>query len=189
MRVPDRERSGTLILPFIGLHSFQDSDDRGLDAGLRVGSFFGRYISNDWSMNGLAEIDILNPNSQASGVGIDLSAEMLGLTFNPLFHVGNAKAEFVIGPKIGGWIEWAHISVNNPAAGVSTSGDGTAEGWTMGANMGVFIPVSPSVLAGGLMSLETRDILHACSTVGGMSMCRSNGNSATILGFGFGLLL
>jgi hypothetical protein len=191
--LPDRQREGLLFLPFLGLHSFQDSNDRGLDAGLRVGSFLGGYVNNNWSMNALAELDIFNPNSNAVDPGIDLSGQMLGVTFNPLLHVGNAKAELVLGPKLGGWIRWVQASGTNSVTGVSGSADSTAEGWTIGGNMGVFIAASPSVLAGALMSLEVRDILHLCATgtLNGVtsSSCMSSGDSATILGFAFGLML
>jgi hypothetical protein len=191
--LPDRQRDGLLVLPFVGLHSFQDSNDQGLDAGLRVGSFLGGYVNNNWSLNALAELDVFNPNHNATNSGIDLSGQMLGVTFNPLLHVGNVKAEFVVGPKLGGWIRWDHASGTNSITGVSGSADGTAEGWTIGANMGVFIAASRSVLAGALMSLEVRDILHDCATgtVHGVtsSSCSSSGDSATILGFAFGLML
>jgi len=189
--LPDRVREGGLFLPYIGLHSFQDSNDKGVDPGLRLGTFIGGFVNNAWSLNGLAELDILNPNSQSTGAGVDASAQMLGVTFSPLLHVGNVNVEFVIGPQLGGWIEWAHVSVNDPASGTFVSADATVEGWTVGGNMGLFIPASPSVLVGALVSLEYRDPLHACaSSSAGVSNCTTSGfDSATLLGFAFGVML
>jgi hypothetical protein len=188
---PDRVREGALFLPFIGLHSFQDSNDKGVDPGLRVGTFIGGFVNNTLSLNGLAELDILNPNSNGSSAGADVSGQFLGVSFNPLLHVGNGNVEFVIGPKLGGWIEWVHVNINDTVGGVSESLDGTAEGWTLGGNMGLFIPASQSVLVGALLSLEYRDPLHACaSSSAGASMCTTSGlDSATILGFTFGVML
>jgi hypothetical protein len=187
---PPRHREGMLILPFLGLHSFQDSNASGLDAGLRVGSFVGGFINNSWSMNGAAELDILNFNNDG---GVDGSGQMLAVTFDPLLHLGSEKIELVLGPKLGGWALREHIDINDPVSGVSGSGDATAEGWTIGGNMGLFVAVSPTVLAGVLMSLEVRDVLHSCAsvTVGtqAVDQCKSSGDSNTILGFTFGLML
>jgi hypothetical protein len=181
---PNRERKGMLVMPYLGVHSFQDSVDSGLDPGLRVGALVGGYVSNAWSLNGGFDLDLINPNSQATSAGIELSTQMVDLTFSPLFHLGNGKAEFVVGPRAGAWMEWVHESVFGMTA------DGTGEGWTLGVNMGIFGAVSPSVLLGGLLSLEDRELLHSCATITGTSeMCKSSGQSATILGLSFALLL
>jgi hypothetical protein len=181
---PERQREGLMLLPYLGLHSFQDSNDEGLDPGLRLGTIVGGFVNNSWSLNAGLDFDLLNPNTRSTGSTIDLSAEMLGLSLSPLFHFGAQKAELVVGPKVGGWIEWAH------ASGGGLTADGTAEGWLLGANVGAFGAATPSVLVGALLSLEVRDILHACSSGTGVAeTCRSSGESATILGFSFALLL
>jgi hypothetical protein len=188
--LPDRVRSGALILPFLGLHSFQDSNDTGLDAGLRAGLLLGTFVNNDWSMNVGTSFDLLNPNSQAANLGLDVSGEMLDLTFSPLYHLGNVKGEIVIGPKLGGWVEWVQASGTDLATGTSATVNGTAEGWTLGGNLGAFLAASPDVLVGVLMSLEVRDLLHSCASGTGIAeMCKSSGDSAWILGFTFGLML
>lgn len=181
--LPVRERRGMMILPYLGLQSFQGSNGSGLNPGLRAGAFVGRYVKRRWSLNGQAEVDILNPNEQASSAGVGASAQMLGVAFSPLVHLGNGKAELVAGPKLGGWIQRKHLT-----AGCSLL-DVTLEGWTLGANVGVFTPVSPSMLFGGMLSLEVRDVLHACASTGLAESCSSGGASATILGFTAGLLL
>jgi hypothetical protein len=179
-----RERHGMVILPYVGVHSFQGSNGSGLNPGLRVGAFVGRYVKRIWSLNGQAELDVLNPNDTASSAGVDASAQMIGVTFSPLVHLGNGKTELVAGPKLGGWIQRKHL-----AAG-TTSVDATLEGWTVGANAGVFTAASPSKRFGGMLSLEVRDILHACRSQTGIpESCSSSGASATIVGFTVGLLL
>jgi hypothetical protein len=188
--LPDRERHGALFLPYLGLHSLQDSDDQGFDAGLRVGALLGGYVNEIWSLNAGVELDIFNFNSRVTDAGLDLSGEMLGLTFNPLVHLGNVKAEFVAGPKLGGFLRWVHAAGTGVVTGLPAQADEMAEGWTIGGDMGVFVAASRSVLVGALMSLEVRDLLHACVTATGMAeSCQSSGPSATILGFTFGVLL
>jgi hypothetical protein len=188
-RLPDRERTGALFLPFIGLHSFMDSNHSGLDAGLRVGTFLGGYLNNDWSLNGLAELDVLNPNGSLAAAGINASGQILAVSLNPLFHVGNVKGEFVAGPKLGGWVEWVHADGTDPTTGLSVSADGTVEGWTIGGDIGGFVAASPSVLVGALLSLELREPLHACETVTGQGeMCGLNATNMTVLGFTFGIM-
>lgn len=182
-------RQGFLFVPFIGLHSFQDSDSKGLDAGLRAGGLLGKYLNNDWSLNAGVAFDVVNTNSAVTDLDIDLQAQILELTFNPLFHVGNAKVEFVVGPKIGGWVMWTRL------AGTSEDGsrvivNGTSEGWTFGGTVGVFLRATPGVSAGVMTSLETRDLLYSCAKITGMeSRCESGGSSTTILGFVFALML
>jgi hypothetical protein len=173
-----------MILPYVGLQSFQGSNGDGLNPGLRAGAFVGRYFRRIWSLNGQAELDILNPNEEASSAGVGASAQMLGVAFSPLVHLGNGKAELVAGPKLGGWLQRKHL-----AAGCS-SVDYTLEGWTLGANVGVFTAASPSTLFGGMLSLEVRDVLRACGSGTGIAgWCSSSGASAAILGFTVGLLL
>ncbi len=155
-----------------------------------MGALVGGYVNEHWSLNAGAEVDVFNFNDRLSAAGLDLSGEMLGLTFDPLFHVGNAKAELVVGPKLGGWMRWVHASGTSLNTGLTATADGLAEGWTIGGNMGVFVDAAPSVLVGALLSLEVRDPLHSCVTgTATAETCSSNENSATILGFAFGLLL
>jgi hypothetical protein len=188
--LPERTREGRLILPYLGLHSFQGSNEAGLDPGLRLGVLGGEYVTNHWSMNGALELDILNPNDMVTGGGLDFSSQMLGLTFSPLYHAGSAEVEFVVGPKLGGFVRWAHVSVTDPFTGESASADGTAEGWTIGGNIGLFGGVSSSALIGVLFSLERRGILHGCASGTGIAeQCTSSGDSATILSFALGVLL
>ena len=177
-----------MFMPFLGLHSFQDSSSSGFDAGLRIGALVGGFATGQWSLNAGMAFDVFNPNSQASDAGLDISGKMLDLTFSPLFHIGNAKGELVIGPKLGGWVEWVHVTGAAPA-GVAV--DATAEGWTLGGNMGGFLTASPTVLVGILMTLELREPLHACASATNVAeMCTTSGlDSATMLGFTIALML
>ena len=154
--LPDRVREGGLFLPYLGLHSFQDSNDQGVDPGLRIGTLIGGFVNNAWSLNGLAELDILNPNSQAERRRRRLLRADVGPDLQPAACTSAmCNVEFVIGPQLGGWMRWAHASnINDQSRGLSGSADATGEGWTLGGNMGLFVAASPSVLVGALMSLE-----------------------------------
>jgi hypothetical protein len=195
--LPDRQRGGGLFLPFLGLHSFQDSNLNGLDAGLRVGMFLGSYVNQQWSLNASAGFNWLNFRDLSdanAGVTGDASGGQIDLAFSPLFHVGNAKAEFVIGPKIGAAFFWDHVSLTNPGTNTSLTGDGWDIEWLLGGHMGVFVPASPDVLVGALLSLELHDVIHECGTAtvtgaGTTNHCQWSGDSSTILGFAFALLL
>ncbi|HTA19352.1 MAG TPA: hypothetical protein VK989_08675 [Polyangia bacterium] len=213
---PDRTRDGLVFLPFLGLHSFQDSNYSALSAGLRVGAFLGAFVNDDWSLNASATLDILDVSENVpAGTTVDNGGQVVSLAFSPLFHVGNPKAEFVVGPILGGWAEWVHATeTESPetaaATGlVSSSAQGWEAGWTVGGNLGVFIPVSSGVRAGALLTLERRGVLHQCvefklteqPAVGGTigvdgtsgggprDSCQSSGPGATVLGFTFALLL
>jgi len=180
-----------MFMPFVGIHSFQDSSDSDLGPGLRVGALVGGYVNEAWSVNAQVSFDALNPESQAiTNSGVDVSGQVLELTFSPLFHVGNAKAEFVLGPKLGGWLGWAQASGTNGLTGATLTANTKVEGWTLGGNVGGFIVASPGLLLGALMSLDFRDVLHGCTTATAVAeQCTSSGESSTILGFAFALML
>jgi hypothetical protein len=184
-----RLREGHVFMPFIGLHSFQDSNSSGVDAGLRLGTFLGAFTNNDFSVNGAVTFDVMNPNSKADP--LEISAQMLELTFSPLFHLGSPQVEFIVGPKLGFWNMWSHVRIPVGVLGPTQIDiDGTTQGWTVGGNMGLLVAATPGALVGVILNLEVRDIIHSCGTATGMpEECDTSGDSSTILGFSFATLL
>jgi hypothetical protein len=184
-----RVRQGHLFMPFLGVHSFQDSGDSGLDPGLRVGTFLGSFVTNDLSVNGALTFDIANPNERAAPLHV--GAQMLEASFSPFLHMGSPQVEFILGPKLGLWNMWTQLTIPAGVLGpTAVSGDATTQGWTIGANMGLLVAPSPAALVGVIFSLEVRDVLHSCGTLSGMAEeCQSSGDSTTLLGFSLAVLL
>jgi hypothetical protein len=179
-----RARRGLLLMPFVGVHSIQDENSSGTDPGLRAGAFVGAFLNNDVSLNGALTFDLLNPNDSIAP--LDLSRETLELTFSPLLHLGGPRVEFVVGPKLGFWNTWQQFSRPAPLA---QSGDGTGQGWTMGANVGLLAAVTPATLAGILFNVELRDVIHFCETTSGQAeRCSWGGSSSTLLGVSLAVL-
>jgi hypothetical protein len=176
-----RASAGLLVLPYLGLHSFQESSADLLDPGLRVGLLLGRHISGKFSMS--AELTYDRGNwSVPAGAG-DASSYMLQVSYSPLFHTASGQAEFVIGPKVGAWM--LSLAGND----TFSSFDGSAEGWALGGNMGLFVPISPEALGGLLLSFDVRGTMHACSALAGSPQsCRSGGPDHDVLGFVFALI-
>jgi hypothetical protein len=182
--IMERQRGGLVVMPFVGMHSFQDEHDSFADPGLRAGAFVGRFINNSLSLNGAATFDLFNPNDALT---LDLHKQMIELTFSPLLHMGSPRVEFIVGPKAGVWNTWTQFSGGPPTA---SSGDGTTQGWTLGANVGLLGAVTPRALAGVILDFAVRDVIHACATAAGRpEACAWSGDSQTLLGVSFAVLL
>jgi hypothetical protein len=174
-------RVGFLALPYAGIHSFSGSGTNGLDPGLRLGAILGGAVSEIFSVNGEATIDVMNPSS----AGADASEDMATLAFSPLFHARSGSAEIVIGPKLGLWALSGHAS-----NGITTV-DVDEQGWTIGGNAGVFFPVGTGTASlGMLLSFANLQVSHFCATVTGYGeMCSSDvSGDVNVLGMTFAAL-
>jgi len=138
-----------------------------------------------FSANGELTIDVIN---QDTPPGFDsVSRVQVVLAFSPLVHIPTGNIEVVVGPKLGFWGEGDSFS----SAGIADSG--SASGFAIGLNAGLFGAISPSVSAGGLISFDIRTVGEVCSTPsGGSQTCSSDpaltGPADKVLGFNGALL-
>jgi hypothetical protein len=147
--------SGFQPVLYAGTHSFSGDRTNATEPGLRLGAILGGRATEVVSANGELTIDILNFDPDASGT-------MVQMTLSPLFHAATASADIVIGPRLGAWALTSHAS----AGGVSTNIE--EEGWTLGANAGVFFPVGRgSTALGVLFSVATLQVTRACRSISG----------------------
>jgi hypothetical protein len=172
---PRPPRRGFLALPYAGIHSFSGEGTSGLDPGLRLGAILGGNVSEAFSANGELTFDIVNPDEPAGG---NVSEVMGHITFSPLFHAYTASAEIVLGPKLGAWALTGHVSSPYLTA------DFDQRGWTIGANAGVFFPLSGgSTSMGMLLSYANLQLTHSCVTISGYGeMCVEPAHGVDVFG-------
>ena len=136
-------------MPFAGLHSYRNDNATGIDPGLRLGTFLGGRINDIASLNAELRLDITNPSDIPPGT--DFTEVVFAFTFSPLFQIPAGAVEIVVGPKLGAFVLYAEQS----DAGGSASADVT--GLVAGANLGVFVPVSPTTSLGVLISYDLEE--------------------------------
>jgi hypothetical protein len=179
----ESQRSIGVIIPFLGIHSFQNDSATNLDAGLRLGVLTGGRVSDVLSLGGEGAVDFVNPNNVPSGVNV--TAFQFHVAFSPLLHATSSKAEFVIGPKLG----WFWLSED--ASGGGQSASSSAHGYLYGLNIGAFGAINDTVSLGGLVSFDFERATEVCLTVpGSPEACTSSGldNTAKVLGVTLALL-
>jgi len=151
--------SGFQPVLYAGVHALSGDGMTATEPGLRLGALLGGRATDIVSANGEITVDVFNFDTSIAG---SRSGSMLQMTFSPLFHAATASADIVLGPKLGAWA----LSTRGSAAGTSTSVE--AEGWTLGANVGVFFPVGQGSTALGLLfSFADLHVSDACRTVTG----------------------
>ena len=150
------------MMPFVGIHSYQQAEAANTDPGLRIGSVMGGRLSDLFSLNGEVHADLTNPGDLPAGTKI--SELTFSGCFSPLVQIHDENIEFVLGPKIGGFLVQQRISngLGNSAA------DGL--GLLIGLNFGMFYPVSPATSVGVLLSLELAKLTTVCAD----SVCDMN---------------
>lgn len=166
-------RHGLLVLPYLGIHSYQNADMAGYSPGARFGALFGGRASHWLSLNGELTVDVSDiPHGGGSSNFNEGSEYYLDLALSPLVHLVRGPVELVAGPKLGFFR--AETSFSGSTSGVS--GESTSlTGITAGFNAGAFVPVSGLVEIGGLLSIEARDAREYCVTPsGGAQTCTSN---------------
>ena len=153
---------GFMFVPAIGIHSMQGSTGQGVGVGLRAEMLLGARMGENWSLNVGFAFDRINldvpPGASASDYVLDLG-------FHPLIHFPQEKFEILAGPILGSFFNKTNIGSGAFAI------DSWAYGWTIGANLGVMVPVGTKVHLGGLFNFILRNPLKACVTMGGTDNC------------------
>lgn len=170
-------QEGFMVVPMIGINSFQGDSGRSTGPGLRVGLLAGSRLTELLSLNVGFAFDIANLDAPPGG---DASRYVFDVGFNPLFHFPLQNLEIVVGPLAGVFVDYASIG------GGGLSVDTWAYGWTVGANAGVLFPVGPKVRLGGLANFYLRNPLKVCL----MDTCASEGlDSVKTLALSFAAVL
>jgi len=181
---PEPNRSPLLVVPFLGIHSFQNDNATNIGPGLRLGVLLGGRLSDVVSLGGEAALDVVNPKNLPPGE--DVTELNLHVAFSPLLHAKSGPVEIVAGPKLG----FFYLSADGSGNGISESA--SAHGWVYGLNLGLFGALSESVSMGGLVSFDFEKATEVCSSGNGVpEMCTSSGldNTLKILGVTLALIL
>jgi hypothetical protein len=158
---PHRKKRGFLALPYAGVHSYQHSEATGHGPGLRIGMLVGGRVNDAVSLNAETTYDRSNVSIQgASDLSYTTHEWVLDTVFSPLFRLPAGSLELVLGPKFGLFI----ISSQTPTSMAQVLG------YTLGANVGLFMPVSPATSFGALLSLGLRQAIQQCPTLAGTSV-------------------
>jgi hypothetical protein len=175
-------RNGAFVVPQVGVSAFLEDEADDLSPGLRLAGLAGAFVTNEVSLGGALAFDLMNwdppPCCSASGF-------MLEATFAPLYHAGDQRAEFVIGPALGAWM--TSVKLRDDFFGDAASV--TAQGWALGGNMGVFSPLWRNVRVGALINFMVRETLHACGTLNGASQCADSGPAHQVIAFSAAAML
>ena len=156
-------KSGFQPVVYAGMHSLSE---QGTDVGLRLGAILGGRATEFLSANGEITVDILNFDVPS---GVSASGAIFQMTLSPLFHATSASADIAIGPKLGAWALSSH------ASGSGFSADVEEQGWTLGANLGVFFSVGQgSTALGFLFSYANLQITRTYQSLSGYGKQYSN---------------
>ena len=174
-------REGFMVVPMIGINSFQGDSGQGTGPGLRLGLLAGSRLTELLSLNVGFAFDLVNldvpPGASAGRYVFDIG-------FNPLFHFPLQKLDIVAGPLASVFVDYGNVG------GGGLSVDTWAYGWTAGANAGVLFPVGPKVRLGGLANFYLRNPLKVCLTANGTDTCASDGiNSVKTIALSFAAIL
>jgi hypothetical protein len=174
-------KEGFMVVPMLGINSFQGDSGKQTGPGLRLGLLLGSRMTEHFSLNVGFAFDIANPDVPS---GVDASRYVLDVGFNPLFHFPLEKLDIVAGPLAGAFVD--HGSVGGPPLAVDT----WAYGWTVGANAGVLFPVGARARLGGLANFYLRNPLNVCVVANGSDNCSSTGiDSVKTIALSFAALL
>jgi hypothetical protein len=155
-------KEGFMVIPAIGINSFQGSSGDGMGVGLRVGLLAGSRLTERFSLNLGVAFDKVNLKaSGASDLALDLGV-------SPLIHFPQEKFEILVGPILGSFVD--HGSAGSGTFGIDT----WTYGWTIGANAGAMFPVGAKASIGGLINFTLRNPLKSCVTTNGNDVCQSD---------------
>ena len=176
----DLWKPGAEAIPFLGMNSFAGDAGKAYGVGFRFGSLFGGRFAQNWSVNGEVVLDFLNPNSIP---GFDTSAWNGDFALAPLYHYPLAQVELVAGPSVGTFFQLGRIKT-------SQMSETTWEyGWTIGANLGAFVPLHDRKSLGLLFNFILHEPLKFCADAG-MEQCSTSGlPSMKMFGFSLAALL
>jgi hypothetical protein len=176
----DLWKPGAQAIPFLGMNSIAGDAGKGTGVGFRFGSLFGGRFAQNWSVNGEVVLDVLNT---ASTPGLDTSGWNGDFAVAPLYHYPLAKVELIAGPLVGTSFQLGRLKTSQMSE--TTWG----YGWTIGANVGAFVPLHDRKSLGVLFNLILHEPLKACADAG-MEMCKTSGlQSATMIGISLAALL
>ncbi len=137
-------RNPWLAMPFIGIHSIQNSNS-GTGPGLRIGGIGGFRASDQLSLNGEVVYDVVNLNNSVPGD----SFYNVQVAAAPFYHVqASPTFEVLVGPKVG----FFRFGENVDAYGGTI--DRGINGLVLGANVGGFVRLSNMVALGGMLNFD-----------------------------------
>jgi hypothetical protein len=178
---PATWQEGFMLVPMIGINSFQGDSGQGTGPGLRLGLLAGARLTELLSLNVGFAFDLVNLNVPP---GADAGRYVFDIGFNPLFHFPLQKFDIVAGPLAGVFLDYGTVG------GGGFSVDTWAYGWTAGVNAGVLFPVGSKVRLGGLANFYLRNPSKVCVTANGTDTCASSGvDSVKTLALSFAALL
>ena len=176
--LPDRQR-GFLILPFLGVNSFQGQSGENLTvgarfggmAGLRFGDINGGHGSSYFfSTNGEFTGDWGNAKNAPSGDSVLIIQGVFAAS--PLLHIVlPSNIELVLGPKLGYWFSAESDTVTTPGlyGSQKTTSSRSDVGFMVGANLGAFYGVGDSMAVGGLLNFDLRLVSSCTNDSSGVS--------------------
>ena len=175
-----RLKRRVLALPYLGVHSYQNTEATAYGPGVRLGSLIGGRLNDLLSLNADVTLDISNVNGAGSG----FREYSISLAFAPLLQVPVRLLEFVVGPKVGVFI----VDTELAAMGFTTSS--TQPGVVFGVAAGVFLRVSATTSMGVLLAFDLRNGNNVCPTSFSQGVCTSGAASslASIVGATAGVL-
>ena len=154
-------RHGGVGILTLGLNAPVGSAGDGYSAGLSIGAILGLHLSRELSLNGELTFHVLNADNAPS----DIKEGIADIAFAPLYHFGFGNLEYVLGPKLGGFVYT-----------LSTNGgdyETTASGLEYGLNGGVFFQLAQSMSIGGLLSYSGHHTTKVCNSAFGVEDCNS----------------
>ncbi|HEY7374808.1 MAG TPA: hypothetical protein VIF57_21770 [Polyangia bacterium] len=166
-----------LTLPYLGIHSYQNQEASAYDPGARFGVLLGGRIGDVASLNGELSINRSNVHGQPSTSRFEETNVVFA--FSPLFQLPAGPVELALGPKLGIFV--IETSLSDPTVAL----DQNMEGYVLGANLGLFFPVSPRTSLGVLLSYDLLFADRACQTItnaGETCSSVSDSNSFRMLG-------
>jgi hypothetical protein len=173
---PPRRKRPLLVLPQVGVHSFQNQDAAAYDPGLRFGAIVGGRFGDWLSLDGEMTVDVSNVRAPAPGDSVREWA--FDLSICSLFQLPAGPLELLLGPKAG------YYQVHNETRRMGVTGTLRGTGFSVGINTGVFLPVSPATSVGVLLSFELRMNERVCEKTTGIEVCTSasDATAAKVIG-------
>ena len=176
-----RKKRAFLLLPHLGLHSFQNRDKGTYDPGGRLGMIIGGRIRDWLSLDADLILDITNTHATATGAAF--SQWWFTVAVGPLFQLPLGPIELVAGPKAGYFMSGAEA---RPTMGPTEHQ--RASGFALGLNAGVFVPIWANTSVGALLSYEVRNTQQTCRQTTGPEFCTSVTSYDRLFGMSVGAL-
>ncbi len=174
-----RRKRHLLAIPYVGVHSYVQRDAYG--PGLRFGGLLGVRVGDRLSVNGELTYDVSNVSGP---ITLEQERFFRG-SVSPLVHVDARGLELGIGPKVGIYSRRSRYDAGGADLEI------TGSGYSTGINAGAFVPVSPQVSIGVLLSFEVmwaRPDCYATAFGSPVQPCGSTTDVGKLLGLTGGLL-